>query len=225
MSEQNPSQPDATPPQYGQYPQGQPYPQAQYPAQGQYPQQGYPQSYDPAAYPQQGGYPQPGQYTQPGQYPQGYDPQAYPPAAYGQYPAYPVAQPQWDTTPVAENKMLGMVGFAIVAVTAIVLAVVLYLVGGEVGAFMVDYGIDVAANPDPTDPAIIALSQQINGLSILATIATVVGIVGWVVSIVATVRRSGRRFGVWGIIVGILAPVLGIVAMMAGLWPHLAVLA
>ncbi len=241
MSEQNPSQPgnDATPPQQGQYPQGQypqgqypdqgQYPQGQYPDQGPYPQQGYPQSYDPSAYSQEGQYPQSGQYVPPGQYPPGYpqagyDPHAYPQAAYGQHPAYP-AQPQWDPTPPPENKTPGLVGLLIVAVSTVVLAVAMYLLGGQFGAFAVDYGIDATTNPDPSDPAIIALSQAVSGMSVLATIATVVGVIGWVVSIVATVRRSGRRFGIWGIVLGIVAPLLGVATLIAGMWPYVAAMA
>lgn len=226
MSEQNPSQPgnDDAPPQSGQYPQAH-YPQGQHPAPGQYPQQGYPQQgYDPS------GYAQPGQYPQgyPQGYPQpGYDPQSYPQAGYGQYPGYPQPQlqPQWDTSPAPVNNKPGMIGLILVVVSALVLAIAMYLMGGHVGAFLVDYGVDAATTIDPTDPAIIALSQEVNVMSVAATIATIVGIVGWVVSIVATVRRNGRRFGIWGIVLGILAPALGLVATLAGMWPYIAALA
>lgn len=210
MSEQNPSQPDAgTTPQHGQYqssPQN-PYGQSSQAPQGQYAQQPYPQ-----------GYPQQGQYP-PNQYPQAYGQPGYDPQAYGQYPGYP--QPQWDATPASENTKPGMIALIIVAIAAVVLSIVSYLIGGQSGAFIADYGIEAATMFDTNDPAVIAFSQGAAGLSAAAFAAMGVGVVGWVVAIVATVRRTGRRFGIWGIVLGILAPVIAFMAMIAGMMPYM----
>lgn len=218
MSDQNPTPaPDAN---------GQSEPQ-----QHQTPQYGQPPAYDPQQYPPQqqyGQYP-PQQYPPQQQYPyqqQGYDPQQYgqyPPQQYEQYSPYGYQQ-QWPQEE-PRSKTLGLVGFGIVALCTVVLAVVSYLLGGQFGQFVLDYGVEALENIDPSDQVFIGFSQQIQGLSTTGMLATFGGIAGWIVSIIATGQRRGRNFGIWGIVLGVLAPIIGIIALMVGLWPAVSVLA
>lgn len=197
-------------PQYGQpqdYGQQQGYGQ-QY---GQQPQQSYGQhGYEQQSYGQRG-------YEQ-----QGYG-QQYPAPQYQQYPAG--YDQQWPQEQAPQNKTLGLVGFGIVALCTVILAVVGYLIGSTMGQFMLDYGIESMQNPDPNDPLMIALGQQVSGLVTGGMFATVGGIVGWIISIIATSRRRGRTFGIWGIVLGILAPIIGFIAMIVGMMPAAQVLA
>lgn len=215
---QAPQQPQGgyAPPAYGQQdPAAQPYQAPQYGQQGA-PQQGY------AA--QQYGQQQPYGQQQYGQ--QQYGQQQYPAPQYQQQ--YPPAgyQQQWPTEPAPpQSNMLGLVGLGIVAVCAAALAIVAYIIGGQMGQFMLDYGVDTVQNPDPNDPMIIALTQRIQGPATIGMLATFAGIAGWIVSIIAASRRRGRTFAIWGIILGILAPIIGAVAFIAGMWPAAQVLA
>lgn len=219
-------QPDHGQPQYGQ-PQadytppsyGQPDPSAQHYQAPQYGQQGYPQQpYGQQAYGQQA-------YGQQPADPQQYPAPPYPTQQYQQYP--PAGYPsQWPTEQAQpQSNTLGMVGLGLVALGALVLAVVAYLVGGQAGQFMLDYGVDAMQNPDPNDPLVIALAQRVQGLSTVGMLATLGGIAGWVVSIIATSRRRGRTFGIWGIVLGIAAPIIAFIAMVMGMWPAMQVLA
>ena len=196
-------------PQYGQQAYEQPYAQQQY---GQ-PQQQYgqpqQQPYGQQQYGQQGGYGQ--------QYPAQPYGQQYQPAEY---------QPQWPSEPEPpQSKTLGLIGLAVVAICTLVVAIAGYLVGAGMGQFMLDYGIDSMQNPDPNDPMLIAFGQQLQGPFTAITFGTLAGIVGWIVSIIAVSRRRGRTFGIWGIVLGILAPIIGVIAMMVGMWPAASVLA
>ena len=143
--------------------------------------------------------------------------QQYQPAEY---------QPQWPSEPEPpQSKTLGLIGLAVVAICTLVVAIAGYLVGAGMGQFMLDYGIDSMQNPDPNDPMLIAFGQQLQGPFTAITFGTLAGIVGWIVSIIAVSRRRGRTFGIWGIILGILAPMIGVIAMMVGMWPAASVLA
>ena len=45
---------------------------------------------------------------------------------------------------------------------------------------------------------------------------------GWVTGIVAAASKRGRAYGVWAIILGVLAPIIGVVMMIAAMAPYLA---
>ncbi len=198
------------PPNYGE--QGQQYQAQQYQA----PQYDQPQ-YGQQQYGQQQGYPQQ-PYGQPQYDQQAHGQQPYPAQPYQQQ--YPSGyQQQWPTEQAPQSNTLGLIGFGIVAVCTVVLAVVGWIIGGAFGQFMLDYGIDPTQNPDPSDPMLIAFSQQLQGPFMVGFLATIGGIAGWIVSIIATTRRRGRTFGIWGIILGILAPVIGFIAMFLAMMP------
>ena len=47
------------------------------------------------------------------------------------------------------------------------------------------------------------------------------GGVFWILGIVATATKRGRAYGVWSIILGVLAPVIAVVVLVAALMPYL----
>ncbi|MFV0405234.1 MAG: hypothetical protein ACK5LN_00150 [Propioniciclava sp.] len=218
------------------------------PTYGQQPGYGQ-QAYDQQAYSQpdtsQGYDPQ--HYQQPGYGQQAYDQSAYSqgghyPNAYTQQPGYP-AQPSVDPAgyaqsgawqqpstaspygapadPARRSPLLGQLGFGIVAIMTLILTVISYQIGAHIGAFFLENGLD-ASTRGPDDPAMIALSEQLTGQSAAGVLVSILGTAGWVVSIVAMVRRAGRSWGLWGVILGILAPIISFIAIMVGMWPAFA---
>ena len=208
-------------------PQGYPGQPAQppygYPGQGHAPQQPY-------AYPAQApyGYPaQPqGQHQPYAQQPYGH--QAYPQQQYGQqqygqqaygqsvqpYPGYPGGYPASSQAAKPEARrspVLGIVGFAIVALAGVI-SVILGLVMADPMAAIVALvppgttEIDMSTIP----PALLEqLTAPMSGLMLTG----LAGTAGWVVSIIAAVTNRGRGWGVAGIILGIIAPVAALIAM------------
>ena len=202
------------------YPGQQPY---GYPGQGHAPQQpyGYP-AQAPYGYPAQ---PQ-GQHQPYAQQPYGH--QAYPQQQYGQqqygqqaygqsvqpYPGYPGGYPASSQAAKPEARrspVLGIVGFAIVALAGVI-SVILGLVMADPMAAIVALvppgttEIDMSTIP----PALLEqLTAPMSGLMLTG----LAGTAGWVVSIIAAVTNRGRGWGVAGIILGIIAPVAALIAM------------
>ncbi len=207
---QQPSQrpPQGYPGQAAQPPYGYPgqAPQGPYGYPGQAPQtpygytaqtQGQPQPYGQQPYAQQ----QYGQqaYGQPVQPYQGYA---------GGYPATSgySAKPEARKSPV-----LGIVGFAVVALAGIISVILGLVMADPMAAIvaMVPPGttqIDMSTIPP-------ALLDQLTGPMSGFMLAGLAGIGGWVVSIIAAVTNRGRGWGIAGIIVGIIAPVAALIAM------------
>ncbi|MFV0451658.1 MAG: hypothetical protein ACK5LS_05340 [Propioniciclava sp.] len=178
---------------------------------------------DPQAYP----YAQPQGYGPQG-YPQqpGYDPQHHP------APAYPTANQPYAaasvgaaTAPAPRSPMLGMISLGVVVLMTVLLCVSSFQMGVGTGDFLLAYGLAASQNPDPTDPRIIALGEQLTIWSYLGGLASVAGLAAWIAGIVAMARRSGRGWGLFAVILGVLAPLLGFVAVMVGLWPAIMALA
>lgn len=151
---------------------------------------------------------QPAQYDQPSAYQQ-----------YGQlYGAAPAA-------PATKSSTLGLVGFGIVIVCAIVLSVVSYQIGGGYARLLVDLNIDPATS-DPevlaNDPRFQEFAMSLATPFMLGLAASIAGLVGWIISIVATAQNRGRGFGIAGIVIGVLAPIIAFFVMSAGLAPFIA---
>ena len=226
-------------------------PESQHPYQPPYPQQGSPQQppygsgqpATPSGWNPQGGYasgpPTTGWGTQAG-YPsgqQGYPAtqQGYPsgqqgyPAGQQGYPAsqqgYPTGQqgyPQPQAAPygkqAAQNSpLLGMIALGGVAVCGVVLCWLMWRMGAMVGP------LAVASGGSMTQAELTqALTEQLGGSGILAlNVAGYGGIAAWITGIVATATRRGRSYGVWAIILGILAPVVAIIMMVAAMMPYI----
>ena len=198
-----PDQPYGYPPQqaptqpYGQQPQTQPYgqpPQTQ--PYGQPPQQAPAQPY---AYPAQQAPTQP--YGQPVQ---GFSPT--PMGAYGATAA-----------PVKKSPVLGLIALALVVICGLILTFYLYRLGAVAGPYAVNGTLDTSTQPQLVQD----VANQLGVLSVLGSTSGFVGLIGWILGIVATATKRGRGFGVMAIILGILAPIIAVVALFVALAPYL----
>lgn len=197
---QNPQQHPYQPP-YGQ--PTQPYDQPTQPY-GQ-PTQPYGQSYD-----------QPTQaYGQPTQaYPSPVQQQqyGYPPQGYGQQPM-PYAQP----APAVRSPLLGMIALGGVVICGVVFSWLMWRMGAVIGPIAVSSG----GNLSQDEMTQLLLNQLGASGAAALNVAAYGGIGFWIAGIVATATRRGRAYGVWSIILGILAPIIGIVMMVAALMPYI----
>lgn len=206
-----PNQPAYGPP-YGQSAPEQPYGQPQ-PGYGQ----GYPQEFQQQDYGQQG-------YQQQGYPQQGYQQQGYQQQPYGAYPAASQAyQSGYTVPPPPQGKpLLGQIGLALVVVCGILCIVTAAIFGHTIGGFMAANGGPAAMQQHSNDAELIALTQQLGGWSLVAQAASFAGLAGWIVSIVAFVKRAGRTLALWGIILGIAAPILATITLIVVIMPYAA---
>ena len=234
MSDQYPPQ---GPPQDPRYPDPN-APQQPWDGQGQYPwdpqhQYGQPQYGQP-----QYGQPQYGQQPWGQQVPQGqWDAQQAPQPygqqpGYGQYPGYP-QQHQYGYAPYPDaaptpaksgSSTLGLVGLAVVVLAGLIVLWGSYMFGVGAGEIAITAGLDPTTISDPSmvdtnDPEILAIAERMTGPMGAATIGSIVGFAGFIVSIVAYAKHRGRKFGLWGIFLGIVFPIAAFIAAMAGIMP------
>ncbi len=208
-------------PPYGTAPYGPwgaqpPYPgQVAYPGQAAYPadQPPYPTDQPPYVAPQ-AAYPLPPYPGQPWGQPASTS--EYP--AYGAYPAAPL--PEQPAKPAA-SPILGIVGLAGVVILGIIMSVLYFRLGATMGG-LVASGQYVPNTSDPYDTSgFYAMPPDV--MANLMSMMTPIGIVGflglacWVVSIVAVATKRGRPWGVAGIIVGVVAPIIAAFIAVAGM--------
>lgn len=216
-----------TQPQDPQNPYQPPYPQQGQPQQPQYgygqqpagqggwnPQGGYGDGgQQGAGWGQQGGYP-----SQQGGYPAqpGYPPvqQGYPAAQQG-YPqsAMPYGQPQ----PQQRSPLLGMIALGGVVICGLVLSWMMWRMGALVGPIAASAGGSLTQE----ELTQVLMNQLGAGGMLALNVAGYGGFGCWIAGIVATATRRGRSYGIWAIILGVLAPIIGIVVMVAALMPYL----
>lgn len=183
-------------------------------------------------YGQQGPYGQSSPYGQQAPYgqPSPYGQQApYPPHPYGQ-PGVPSPQPGGPYAPAMPTRspLPGRIGLGLVLAGAIVATVAAWIIGVGYGHLFVDLvaaghikpgGATLDSQTLQRDP----LFQQFvatNSVPItVMSMASWLGFAGWITSIVAVARRAGRKPGVWGIVLGVLAPVAMMAAMVLAALP------
>ncbi|MCC2592881.1 hypothetical protein LKO27_05570 [Tessaracoccus sp. OS52] len=181
-----------------------------------------------APYGQQNPYGQPSPYGQPTQY--GQQPTYPQQAPYGQPAQYPGQAPYgaygpnglYDEAPVERSGTLGVVGLVIVIVAAVALLICSWLLGQALSDLFLAIGQDpTAINSEELarDPRFQEFANQASGQWLIASLAVVGGLVGWIMSIVATATRRGRGFGIMGIVLGVLAPVLALITLTVAMWP------
>ena len=200
---------------------GQAYPPQAYPGQA-YPTQGYPgQAYPPQGFAAQVPPAQQNAYQIPNyaaQYAQA--PQAGYPAAYPQ--AYPVPGAQPAKAP--RSPILGIVSFAVVLLTVVVGGAALAQIMEPIANAM------IAAGTTQIDEQLFAESLQAQIMTnyplqtMALNVASPLGFAGWIAGIVATVTNRGRMWGVFTIILGVLAPIILVVIAMLALGPVFAAL-
>lgn len=213
MTQGNPQYPHQQDPYSSGYdqPQQQGYPQQGAPQQG-YPQPGAPQQ----PYPQQ-------RYGQPAAPQQGYPQPGAPQQPYGQQPYYPTPQqayaqsaPYGQVAAAPRSPLLGMIALGVVVVSTVVFGWLMFRLGALMGPMLVTTSGSVTQS-EMTN----MLLQQLGASGALAlNISGYAGFAGWITGIVATVTKRGRAYGVWAIILGILAPFIGIGLMIASMMPY-----
>lgn len=228
---QQPQQPSwdpaSQPSPWGQNPY--PYPQqgGAYPAQGGYP--GTPQTPYPGTQPYPGGQPYP---AVPADQPQPYQQQPYPGVPADQAPPYQ-AQPYqqqpsvWSgqsanpyqpspATPLRRSPVLGIIGFAVVVGSLLFSFWAAKAVADAIGPLMAIYGAQI----DPNDLTFTE-QESLAYPTMVGFALAVLGTVGWVLSIVAAARNSGKVWGIAGVVLGFLAPILLLVAFSMALTPFI----
>ena len=188
---------------YGQA--GQSYGQSN-PPYGQ-PDQAYPPTAQyPASTPQAPGQQPPYGYGQPTQQYGGWNPQqAYAPQLYGQQ------------APAPRSPLLGMIALGGVVICAVVFSWLMWRLGAMIGPVAMSYG----GNLSQEELTNLMMNQLGSGGLAALNFSAYGGIAFWIAGIVATATRRGRSYGVWTIILGVLAPVIGIVMMVAALMPYM----
>jgi len=178
-------------PAYGQQTSGQPAYGRQTPGQPAYGQQ---TSGQPA-------------YGRPGT--QGY---ASPQPGYGPgQAAVPVSQVQAPRSP-----LLGMIALGVVVVCGVIFCWLMWRLGAVIGPIMVSSG----GRLDNDELAQLMMDQLGPGGTLAMNLAAYGGLAGWITGMVAAGTRRGRSYGVWAIILGILAPIVGMIMMVAALMPY-----
>ncbi len=169
-----------------------------------------------------------GPYGQPAQNPYGQQPAPNP---YGQPMANPYGQPMANPYAQAyqaspKSPMLGRIALAFVLVAGVIGSAISYVLGSGLGQLLAELGLDAAtaagADAVANNPAFLAFAENNAGLANGLATASFVGFVAWVTAIVASATRRGRTAGVWGIVLGVLAPIVMFIAAMAGMWPFIA---
>ncbi len=155
-------------------------------------------------------YGQPNQpYAAPAQQPQ----YAYPQQAYAQGQVAPYAQPR----PAVRSPLLGMIALGGVVICGVVFSWLMWRMGAVIGPIAVSSG----GNLSQDELTQLLLNQLGASGAAALNVAAYGGIGFWIAGIVATATRRGRAYGVWSIILGILAPIIGIVMMVAALMPYI----
>lgn len=136
--------------------------------------------------------------------------------AYGQYGG------MYSPAPERKSSTLGFIGLGLVVVCAVAVIGSAAMIGSAFGDLMTSLGVD-AQNIDQrtlaNDPRFIEFMNQTEMLWLVVQVASFLGLAGWIVSIVATATKRGRAAGVWGIILGVLAPVIALIIGIATMWP------
>lgn len=144
----------------------------------------------------------------PGQQP--YGQQGYGQQGYG--------QPGMYSSPQAERPAtLGYIGLGLVVLCAIALVVATVVIGNGFSEVLVQLGPEIEQLSEEqlaNHPVMLQWAAESAGMMLLAQGAVVVGLAGWIISIVATATKRGRKPGIWGIILGVLAPIVAIVVLM-----------
>lgn len=124
----------------------------------------------------------------------------------------PIAWPD-DGPPVKPlpSGRLGMTGFVIVVVAAVIGIVVAAFGAGTINDLAQLYGakLDKMENAPQDSPVF----RRFAGLFVGYLGSCILGIVGWIICIVAAAKHSARRVAIAGILVGIAAVPLAFVTM------------
>lgn len=205
-------------------PYGQQYPQssAQTPWVGQQSQPGYAgQQNQPGYAAGQSPYGQSSSqygYGQPAAYPQ----QPYPQQGSGQQvyavqPGYGSAQTAYQAQPATRSPLLGMISLGVVVVCGVLMAYLFYRAGDIAGGLMATSGPRL--DQEQLQAELMARMSTVELM--LWNFTMLGGMAAWICGIVATATKRGRGYGIWAIVLGVLAPIAAIAAMFVSLMPYL----
>lgn len=162
---------------------------------------------------------------------QGYGQQGYgqqqPGNLYGQPGGYGYATPSsmyatGGSTGPGRSPILGWVGLGIVLICGIVVVAAAATMGAAFGDLLVAIGpqIDTMSDQELANhPQFLVFMQNTGSSFMLMQVGGFLGFAGWIVSIVAVATKRGRGQGIWGIILGVLAPITAGVVAMTTMWP------
>jgi len=136
-----------------------------------------------------------------------------------QQPAYGHGQAAvpYSQAPVPRSPLLGMIALGVVVVCGVIFSWLMWRLGAVIGPIMVSSG----GSLDNDELAQLMMDQLGPGGMVAMNLAAYGGIGGWITGMVAAGTRRGRSYGVWAIILGILAPIVGMIMMVAALMPYL----
>lgn len=120
------------------------------------------------------------------------------------------------------SPVLGWVGLGIVLVCGIIVVAVAATMGAAFGELIAVVGPQIETMTDQelaNHPQFAAFMQDTGVPFMLAQVGSLVGFAGWVVSIVAVATKRGRGQGIWGIILGVLAPITAGIVAISTMWP------
>jgi len=115
------------------------------------------------------------------------------------------------------SPVLGIVAFLAILVLGAGLGFLAYQLGTMVGPILNQYDPDtLSMNYVPPD-----VQQQIVASATPGFIVSIAGFVAWIVAIIAIATRRGRGWGVFGLILGIIAPIAGVLCLGLGAYTAL----
>jgi hypothetical protein len=131
------------------------------------------------------------------------------PQGWGQSPQL---QPYYAEAPAIAkpSPVLGIAALALVVVCAVVGCYSAYAFGFYYGEVIKIIGIDAVGSGNIPDEYVF----ELGGIMTPGLIATLGGIIGFVLAIIATTKKKGRAFGILGIILGVVAPLLMLILTM-----------
>lgn len=149
----------------------------------------------------------------------------------GGYPSsqsssYPVYQPAYSTGlysgsgPEKRSQTMGVTSFILVVLAAVGFCVGMWMFGGELikGYHAVGDPLLTSEQYEKTPEFEEAIDRGIPWF-ITAMVSAVVGLIGWIVSIVALALQRGTGWALGALVLGIIAPVLGLGLAMSQVWP------
>ncbi len=121
--------------------------------------------------------------------------------------------------PPAPSPTLGIIAFVVVTTMTLACLAFAYLLGGDMGNLLIDFG---GSSYDPAQVlrSTPVLSRDVSVRVVLGFLAAVLGCGGWIMSIVAYNRRSARSLSLAAIIVGLIVPMLALIALLMAAGPY-----
>ena len=138
-------------------------------------------------------------------------------AAYGYAPAQ---YPPGYGRPPERSGVLGTVGLAMVTIAGVAACAMGYLFG-TIAAEFVDLALSLGGSSavNPSDPRMRQFVDQHPWMS-LGTPVFLLGLAGFIVCVVAFASRRGRKPALWGMILGVVLPIVAFALLVMAITPY-----